>query len=138
MANQPDNFDPLYAAQPQLNSDGLKRISDVMLEKYKNKILELYIGDQSETQNFDDYSTPQNCIIYGKLVDVLDRFIQLECFYVKNNEVHSDHCVFINFFQIRAMTELNGKGALHDIFLSSKSSDKIRKLLLAETSKQTK
>jgi hypothetical protein len=130
MANPPDNFDPLYASQPQLNSDGLKRISDVMLNKYKGKIMEFYIGDQSENQEFDQVSVPQNAIIYGKLIDVLDRFILVECFYVRDGQVRSDHEVLINFFQIRVMTELNGKGALHDIFLSSKSSDKVRKLLL--------
>jgi hypothetical protein len=132
MANQQDSFDPLYSAQPQLNPDGLKRISDIMLSKYKGKIMEFYIGDQSENQEFDQVSVPQNAIIYGKLIDVFDRFILVECFYARNGEIRSDHEVLINFFQIRVMTEVNGKGALHDIFLSSKSSDKVRKLLLKQ------
>jgi len=96
--------------------------------------MEFYIGDESETQSWDDVSYPQFCVIYGRLLEVLDRFVIIDAFYIdaRSGEIKSGNEIFLNAFQIRAMTELNGKGSLHDIFTSSKASDKIRKLILKQ------
>jgi hypothetical protein len=64
----------------------------------------------------------------------LDRYLILECYYIdpRSKTLQSDLTVYINTFQIRAMTELDGKGSLDDIFTSATDADKIRKLLLAK------
>lgn len=123
---QQDNFDPLYA--PQQTSDNLRKFSDELL-KMKGRIIELYIGDQYESLNFDDYSQQQNATIYGVIVEVLDRFIVLDCFYydTKTGTVRSDNRIYINSFQIKAFTLLDGNGCLDDIFMSAKSAEKVRK-----------
>ena len=128
-----DNFDPLYA--PQLNGDGLRKFSDE-LAKYKGKIIEVYIGDQTETIELDSYSTPVNCSIYGRLVEVLDRFIVLNCYYFdhKNKVLKNNNTIYINSFQIRAWTVIDGAGSLQDIFLSATDAKKIRNLLLKNKS----
>lgn len=122
-----NEFEP-FGQQPE---DGLKKFSDELLLKFKGKIVELYIGDQYESLEFEGYSMPQNCIIYGRIIEVLDRFIVLDCFYVDNrNEVRNNNIVYINAFQIRAMTELNSQGSLADIFLSTRDGERIRKFAL--------
>ena len=109
----------------------LRKFSDFLMEK-QGKLLEIYIGDQCETLNFEDYSVPQNCSIFGRLVEVMDRFVVLECLYLdKNNTLRSDNRILVNAFQIRAMTELNDEGCLSDAFLDAKKAAKIRKLLAA-------
>lgn len=124
-----DNPVDAFAAS---QGDNLRKFSDELLIKFKGKMLEIYIGDQYETINYDDYSVPQNCIIYGKLIDVLDRMIIVDCFYVgADKEVHHNNRIYLNQFQIRAMTELNGNGSLNDIFLSAKDADKVRKYALS-------
>jgi hypothetical protein len=127
---QPDN--PLETFTNG-NVDNLEKMSDLLLQKYKGKILEFYIGDQSETINFDDFSVPVNCSIFGKLIDVLDRFIILDCYYFDSisKQLKIENRVYINFFQIRAISEVNGKGSLSDIFLHSKHAIIVRKLILA-------
>lgn len=124
---------PYEAYSTQLNSDGLRKFSDELLTKFKGKMLEIYIGDQCETLTFEEYSVPQNCIIYGRLVDVLDRFIIVDCYYVDKatKQVKSGNFCYINGFQIRAMTEMNDNGSLNDIFLDQRSADKIRKAILS-------
>jgi hypothetical protein len=114
-------------------SGDLRKFSDELLTKFKGKTLEIYIGDQSETINYDDYSVPKNCSIFGRLVDVLDRFVIFNCFYIdpQTKQLKSENYVYINLFQIRAMTEVNGKGSLGDIFLSVDDAKAIRKLILA-------
>jgi len=133
MANNNENFDPMYS--PQQNGDGLRKFSDELITKFKGKILELYIGDQYESLNFDDFSQQQNATIYGRLVDVLDRFLILDCFYIDKltGKLSTGNLVYINTFQIRAMGEVNHTGSLDDIFLSAKDVSKIRKLLHIES-----
>jgi hypothetical protein len=106
----------------------LKLFSDELLA-LKGKYLELYIGDQCETMNYDEISVPQNSSIFGKLIDVLDRFIILQCLYVKNGEVLTGNKIYINAFQIRAMTVLDGLGSLNDIFLNVKDAALVRSVI---------
>lgn len=129
--NTNDNFDPLYS--PSLNSDGLRKFSDELISK-KGKIFQFYIGDQSENIEFTDYSIPQNSCIYGKIAEVLDRFVKLNCYYIDpvTKKLRSENAIWLNTFQIRAMSELDGNGSLSDVFLHSKDASKIRKLILAE------
>jgi hypothetical protein len=109
----------------------LRKFSDELKEKYLGKVLEIYIGDQYETLNFDDYSTPQNCIIYGRLVEVLDRFLVVNCFYIDKTTgvLRDDNTCYISSFQIRAMTPLDARGTLGDIFLSTNDGKKIHDML---------
>lgn len=129
--SSPDNpFDAYNSANG--NGDNLRKFSDELLTKYKGKILELYIGDQCETLNFDEFSVPMNCSIFGKLVDVLDRFIIIDCYYFdpRSKRLMTGNHVYINAFQIRAMSEVNGKGSLGDIFLHVNDAKTVRKLIL--------
>lgn len=132
MTREKPQSDNPYEAFSAGNGDNLRKFSDELLNKFKGKILEIYIGDQCETLNFDEYSVPKNCSIFGKLIDVLDRYVILECCYIDHTTkaLRSDLIVYINTFQIRAMTELDGRGSLDDIFTSAADAAKIRKLLL--------
>lgn len=128
--NGKDSGNPfeMFATQP--NGD-LRKFSDELLMKFKGKILEFYIGDQSETMNYDEVSIPKNCSIFGKLVDVLDRMVVVDCYYIDQTtkQVKSGNKIYLNSFQIRAMTEVDGNGSLADIFLSVNAAAKIRKLI---------
>lgn len=106
----------------------LRLFSDELLD-LKGKYLELYIGDQCETMNYDEISVPQNSSIFGQLIDVLDRFIILQCLFIKNGELKAGNKIYINAFQIRAMTVLNGVGSLKDIFLNAKDAELIRNII---------
>lgn len=126
----PQLDNPFEAFGPTANDDDVKKISDELL-KFKGKIVEIYAGDQSEILNFEEFSVPQNCSIIGKLVDVLDRFIILDCFYIDaiSKKLKSNNIIYVNTFQIRTWTELNGNGSLGDVFLSVNDAKVIRKLL---------
>lgn len=106
----------------------LKLFSDELTSMI-GSLVELYIGDQCMTMNYDEMSIPQNSSIFGKILDVLDRFVVLECLYIENGQLKKGNKIYINAFQIRAMTELNGIGSLQDIFLNAKDAQTIRKLL---------
>ena len=122
-------IDNPFEAYSQSSGD-LRKFTDELLNQYKGKILELYIGDQSETLNYDEVSVPKNCCIFGKLIDVLDRVIVLDCYYIDpSGIVRSGNKIIINSFQIRAMTEVDGNGSLGDVFLSVSAAKKIRSMI---------
>jgi hypothetical protein len=125
-----DNFDPLIGPAV-LNSDGLRRFTDELMNKFVGKMVEIYIGDQAETLDYADNSQHQNATIFGRIVEVMDRFVILDCLYVdkRTNEVAHGNLVYINLFQIRAMSEVNDTGSLDDIFLNSKDVSRVRKYL---------
>lgn len=125
-----NNSNPFDFSSPSEKEEEvvIKLFSDELL-KLRGKIVELYIGEQSETINYDEISVPQNSSIFGKIIDVLDRFVVLQCLYVENREVRLGNKIYINTFQIRAMTELDGHGSLQDIFLNVKDAKFIRDLI---------
>lgn len=97
----------------------------------KGSYLEIYAGDQIESLEFDDYSVPYNGSIFGKLIEIFDRFIIIECMFIDKNtsELRTGNNVYINAFQIRAMTKLDGSGSLQDIFIDCRQANKIRNLI---------
>jgi hypothetical protein len=125
-----ESFDPLYS--PQNGSDGLRKFSDELKTKI-GKVLQFYIGDQSESIDYVDFSVPQNSCIYGKLIEVLDRFVILDCYYIdqRTKQMKCENRVCLNTFQIKAMSEIDGNGSLADIFLGAKDAAKIRKFILS-------
>lgn len=129
MANKPNGADNPFEAFSQNGNGSLRLFSDELIHKFKGKFLELYIGDQAESVEWVDHSIPYNSSIFGKLVDVLDRFIILECLYVRDGELKTGNLIYINTFQIRAMSEINSSGSLKDIFLHVKDADTVRDLL---------
>jgi len=109
----------------------LKSFSDALLSLKKSEaIVEFYIGDQSATMQYDDFSVPENSSIYGKIIDVLDSFVLLQCMYLEGDgSLAVGNNVFINTSEIKAMTVLDTKGSLKDIFLSSRDAKAVRRIL---------
>jgi hypothetical protein len=132
MANNKFNDNQVDAFGNTVPISELPKFTDDLLA-LKGKIVECYIGDQGESIEFNDFSIPVNCVIIGRLCEVMDRAIQLDCYFIdqRTGALTSGHLVWINSFQLRVMTELNGVGRLNDIFLNSKSSEKVRKAILS-------
>lgn len=128
-----DNFDPLYA--PQTPSTSIKTYRNILdvLDQMVGQYVELYIGEAYESIEYEDCSRPQISTIYGKVVECLDRFLVLDCFYVdqRTQEVKDNHRCYINAFQIRTFTTVDDGGSLDDIFLSAKHVSKVKKLIKA-------
>lgn len=120
-----DNYNPfdLFSSN---KSDLVRTFSEELLS-LRGKILELYIGDEAESLNYDEGSTRQNSSIFGELIDVLDRFIIMDCLYIDNDgNIKRGNKIYINTFQIRAMTVLDGHGSLRHISLNVRDAAKIR------------
>jgi hypothetical protein len=136
---QKDNGNPVDVFSAASNTNDLPKFTDELLG-LKDKIVEIYIGDQCETLNFEEFSTPKNCVIIGKIVEIFDRVVKLDCFYIDNKtgKLSNGNFIYLNQFQMRVMTVLDGRGALCDVFLDTKNSEKIRKTILSHPSSTKK
>lgn len=100
-----------------------------LLPKLKSKLLEIFIGDEYEEIVLSDHVIKVNGVIYGKLEDIVDDFLVINCFYInKEGELVDGNIVYINSWHVKAITEAK-KGSLNDVLLSASHSRKIRQLL---------
>jgi hypothetical protein len=104
---------------------------DALLPRLKGKVLEISIGDEYEELTLNDHIKKVNGIIYGILEDVVDDFLVVSCYYFdKNGALHKrGNVVYINTWSVKVFTELNSRGCLNDVFLSSEHSRKMKALL---------
>jgi hypothetical protein len=118
---------------PFASNDGdLKKFSDELLGM-KGEIVEIFLGEKYQSLSYSDGDVDENSVIYAKVIDVLDRFVKVHCYYIDpiTKDIKDDNIVYINTFQIRALTVCNGNGSIDDIFLSSRASKKVRKAILS-------
>lgn len=126
-ANNPSN--PFEMFGENNSPKPVKLFSDELIS-LKGKIIELYIGDESASYDFEEFSVRQNSSIFGELVEVLDRFIIIKCLFLdRNNQLQFGNKIYINAFQIRAMCVLDGQGSLQDISLNVRDAKKVRELI---------
>ena len=97
--------------------------------KLKGKIVEIYLGDVYEQINLTDVTINVNGTIVGKLIDADGDCLEMDCHYVDQDSKipHMSNTIYINSYNIKAITEINGSGVLSDIFTKPKLSRKIVK-----------
>ena len=132
-----DNFDLLYSPQaPSASSGNYRSVADV-LAQLKGKYIEVYIGEIFEDIKLEEFSMPQISTSYGKIVEVLDRFLVLDTLFIdkQTGELCGNNRVYLNTFQIRLFSVLDDTGSLEDTFLSGKHAHKVKKAILQHKAK---
>lgn len=102
---------------------------NLLFDQFKDKYVQVYIGDQYEELQQFDYSQTVNGTIYGKFLNVCGEFLILDCFYYDNKELKSGNIVFVNSWHIKSILEVKSKGSMSDVLLSIKDIVLIRKLI---------
>lgn len=131
MKNDPINpFEAFTVDSENSKSEPIKSFTDELL-KMKGEFIEIFIGESAEQISLDQFSVPYISSIMGKLVDVIDRFLILDCLYVDKStkELKTGNRIWLNTFQIRVFGKLDSIGSIKECFLHSKDAEHIRKLL---------
>ncbi len=94
------------------------------LEMYKDKFVEIYMGDSATSLQFADCSVNQKNVVRGRLRDAIGDGLVLEC------EVnHQKQNVLINVWSIVIIMELEGHGNISDIYIDEfKEKNSMRQL----------
>lgn len=109
----------------QLQGSG-KTFAEFLSEIFKDKLIEVYVGDSYEDVSTEQVSQSYPAIFCGKVVGAYRECLILNCAYVENKHLKIGNILFINERAIRALSEVDGKGTLEDMMLRSKETLEVK------------
>lgn len=108
-----------------------KPFAEFLAELFKDKFIEIYIGDSYEEVSTEQISTSYPAVLCGKVVSAYGECLIINSIYSSNDKkIRLGNFLFINQGAIKAITEIDGKGILEETFLRSKESLKIKDLFI--------
>jgi hypothetical protein len=106
----------------QLQGSG-KTFAEFLAIIFKDKFIEVYVGDAYEDVSTEQVSTTYPAVFCGKVVAAYRECLILNCAYIdQGRHLKLGNMMFINERAIRALTEIDGHGILEDMMLRSKES----------------
>lgn len=107
-----------------------RTFAEYISKLFKDKIIEIYVGDSYENITLDQQSSQYPAVFCGKVIGAYKECLILNSVYFKDkNQITFGKLMFINERGIRTLCEVDEKGKLQDLFLSSNDSIKIKKAL---------
>lgn len=104
-----------------------KTFAEFLAEVFKDKFIEIYVGDSYEDVSTEQISTTYPAVFCGKVVTAYRECLIINCAYVtKHKTIALGNIMFINERAIRALNEIDGNGTLEEMMLRSKESLQIR------------
>lgn len=100
-----------------------KTMAEFIAELYKDKFVEIYLGDSYEDVSTEQISTNYPAVFCCKVVTAYKECLVLQPLYVeKNKSVKSGGLLFISERAVRALTEIDNAMVLQDMILRSSDS----------------
>lgn len=98
-----------------------KTFAEFLAEIFKDKFLEIYVGDAYEDLSTEQVSTTYPAVFCGKVVAAYRECLIINAAYIDNGRhLKLGNMMFINERAIRALNEVDGNGILEDMMLRSK------------------
>lgn len=120
----------------QMQGSG-KTFAEFLAELFKDKFLEIYVGDSYEDVSTEQISTTYPAVFCGKVVAAYRECLIISCAFInKQSHVKLGNMLFINERAIRALNEIDGNGILEEMMLRSKESLYIREAFADQDKKK--
>lgn len=104
-----------------------KTFAEFLVEVFRDKFVEIYVGDSYEDVSVEQISTTYPAVFCGKVVAAYRECLVINCAYVnRSKQVQLGNLMFISERAIRALNEIDGNGTLEEMMLRSKESLEIR------------
>lgn len=103
-------------------TDRNKTFAEFISVLFKDKFVEIYLGDSYEEVSTEQISTSYPAVFCGKVVTAFKECLVVSSVYVENKTLKMGNLMFISERAIRALNEIDGKGIMEDMFLRSKES----------------
>jgi hypothetical protein len=105
-----------------------KTFAEFLAEAFKDKFLEIYVGDAYEDVSIDQISVTYPSVFCGKVVGAYRECLLINCVHVNDDkQLVLGNIVFINERAIRALTEVNTNGVIEDMMLRSRETLEVAK-----------
>ncbi len=106
----------------KLNGSG-KSYSEFLAELFKDRFLEIYLGDQYEDVTTEQITTSYPAVLCGKVVSAYKECLIINAAFInKQKKLQLGNLLFINERSIRFLNEVDDNGTLEDMFLRSRES----------------
>lgn len=98
-----------------------KTFAEFLAVIFKDKFIEVYVGDAYEDVSTEQISTTYPAVFCGKVVAAYRECLILNCAFVaQNHHLQLGNMMFVNERAIRALNEVDGNGTMEDMMLRSK------------------
>lgn len=116
------NLEDIKETIAEINGSG-KTIAEFLAIIFKDKFIEVYLGDAYEDVSTEQVSTSYPAVLCGKVVAAYRECLILEAAYIdKSKTLRMGNLLFISERAIRALNQIDGNGILEDMMLRSKES----------------
>ena len=100
-----------------------RTLAEFLAETLKDRIVEIYLGDSYEEISVDQISTAYPAVFCGKIIAAYGECLVIKCAFVnESKKVQIGKIMFINERSIRALTEIDNRGVMQDMFWRSHES----------------
>jgi hypothetical protein len=103
-------------------TDRSKTFAEFLAVLFKDKFIEIYLGDSYEEVSMEQTSMSYPAVFCGKVIGAFKECLVISSVYVHNKKMQLGNLMFINERAIRALNEIDGHGVMEDMFLRSKES----------------
>lgn len=104
----------------QIHGSG-KTFAEFLAVLFKDKFIEVYVGDSYEDISTEQISTTYPAVLCGRVVAAYRECLILEAAYIDNaNKLRLGNMLFVNERAIRCLNEVDGNGIIEDMMLRSK------------------
>lgn len=98
-----------------------KTLAEFIAELFKDKFIEIYLGDSYEEVSMEQISVSYPAVLCGKVVTAYKECLVINAAFInKEKKLQLGNHLFINERAIRFINEVDGKGILEDMMLRSK------------------
>ncbi len=107
----------------EMNKDRSKTLAEFIATVFKDKLIEIYLGDSYEEISVEQISTSYPAVFCGKVVGAYKECLVISAAYAGiDKAIKFGNLMFISERAIRALNEIDGNGVMEDMFLRSKES----------------
>lgn len=112
----------------ECNKDRTRTFAEFIATIFKDKFVEIYLGDSYEEISLEQISQSYPAVFCGKVVAAYKECLVLNTAYVKKGSKNFElgNLVFISERAIRGLTEIDGNGIMEEMFLRSRESLEIK------------
>jgi hypothetical protein len=113
-----------------------KTYTESLIEVLKDKIVEIYVGQQHEQTTYTDNAVNINSVICGRIVGGSGDCLIVDAYYIDHSDklIKGGNLLYLNGYNIVSVSELNGKGSFRDAAVSVEKASRIGKALLSNES----
>lgn len=108
-----------------------KTFAEFIAELFKDKFVEIYVGDAYEDVSTDQVSATYPAVFCGKVVTAYRECLVVSSVFVDTGrKLQLGNLMFISERAIRALNEIDGNGIIEDMMLRSRESLIIKKVFI--------